>query len=253
MLRKRRAMSSEKASRVKRSGHQTEDEFANLIGGKVYSARGGRKKDVVDASGDIHSVKGGEKKWQIFLYRGSRFSSDIDLPGSEYFLDCIKVFPDSISEYKRNKTDYKKKLGGAMRRLCLYLSGNSNTLRLLKKAILNNGEVDYFTIKDSGGFHIFDGDQVVRLIEHSVTLGNSRARQRGQVDAQKVVFKLNDLGVTLGEIEMRNDSTTHFKEIKFWIDKRRIMPLMYRNLTPQKRIGPQLFTYGAAARKFKLN
>lgn len=44
--RKRRAMTSEAASKVKLDGHKAEGEFALLIGGTIYAS--GRKKDVVD-------------------------------------------------------------------------------------------------------------------------------------------------------------------------------------------------------------
>lgn len=62
---KKRAMTSENARRVRQQGHDAEEEFASLIGGKTHSS--GKKKDVIDKRGDIHSVKSGDKKWQIFL------------------------------------------------------------------------------------------------------------------------------------------------------------------------------------------
>ena len=67
-IRKRRAMTTEAARRVKLSGHEAEKEFADLIGGQIYP--GTRKKDVIDAQNNIHSVKSGDKKWQVLLYEG---------------------------------------------------------------------------------------------------------------------------------------------------------------------------------------
>jgi len=90
--RKRRAMTTEAARRVKLAGHQAEKEFANLIGGQIYP--GSRKKDVVDARGNIHSVKSGAKKWQIFLYGKKRFEDSIGFLGAHLFIDCIDSFPE---------------------------------------------------------------------------------------------------------------------------------------------------------------
>ncbi len=65
--RKRRAMITEAARRVKLAGHQAEKEFPDLIGGQIYP--GSRKTDVVDAQGNIHSVKSGDKKMaNLFIW-----------------------------------------------------------------------------------------------------------------------------------------------------------------------------------------
>jgi len=92
-------MTTENARRVKLAGHEAEKEFANLINGKIYL--GSRKRDVVDAQNNIHSVKSGEKKWQIFLYKKSRFQKSIGFIGAPYFIKCIESFPESRVVYKR--------------------------------------------------------------------------------------------------------------------------------------------------------
>jgi len=64
---KKKAMSSEKASYVKRKGHADAREFAICLGiGKEYRSEPQAKKDVIDSEGRSYSVKSGEKKWQIF-------------------------------------------------------------------------------------------------------------------------------------------------------------------------------------------
>lgn len=67
--RKTRASSSAEARRYRQQGHDDALRFAIAIGlNKDYKNDPKAKKDVIDPSGDAHSVKSGEKKWQIFLY-----------------------------------------------------------------------------------------------------------------------------------------------------------------------------------------
>lgn len=76
-IRKTRASSSDEARRYRQQGHDDALLFALAIGlSEDYKNDAKAKKDVIDPSGDSHSVKSGEKKWQIFLYRLNRFKSD---------------------------------------------------------------------------------------------------------------------------------------------------------------------------------
>lgn len=101
---KKRAMSSEKASYVKRQGHADARKFAELLGiGKEYKSDLKAKKDVIDWEGNSYSVKSGEKKWQIFLYGKTRFGEDYTFKGmnglGELFMRCIDSFPESREKY----------------------------------------------------------------------------------------------------------------------------------------------------------
>jgi len=58
---------------------------------------------------------------------------------------------------------------------------------------------------------------VVKVLSEKISVENSKARQKGQIDDQKVVFKVDKR--TIGEIEMRNDSDVHYREVKFWLNK----------------------------------
>jgi hypothetical protein len=65
---KRKAMSKEKAQNVRAKGHEDAKSFAKLIGlDSDYQNDVKAKKDVIDLSGDAHSVKSGAKRWQLFL------------------------------------------------------------------------------------------------------------------------------------------------------------------------------------------
>ena len=77
MPRVKRGLSSENARKVRQQGHDDAFEFAMLIGlDSDYQNDVVAKKDVIDPSGDAHSVKSGNKKWQLFLYGLNRFSTD---------------------------------------------------------------------------------------------------------------------------------------------------------------------------------
>lgn len=255
---RRRAMTTERARSVKLAGHQAEKEFADLIGGQVYV--GSRKKDVIDAQGNIHSVKSGEKKWQIFLYGQNRFEKSIGFLGAPFFVACINSFPDKWSEYQSNKSLFKTKLQRPMEELKDFLLEKENRyffhcnkLIFLLEALFHSSEVDYFTVKDGPIFHIFDAEEVIKTIDDSVTLINSKAGQAGQMDDQKVVFKLTEDNTTIGEIEMRNDSEVHYKQIKFWMDREKTLQLLKDKISSQKSRSANLITYGKATSKFLLN
>lgn len=254
---KRRAMTSENASRVKREGHAVENEFASLIGGQVYP--GVNKKDVIDGQNNIHSVKGGEKKWQIFLYGKKRFEDSIGFLGAKFFIECLDVFPEKRNDYVKSKNKYKTELQSKMVNLKNFLSGSndifvhSNKLIFLQEAIFHNSEVDYFTVKEGGMFHIFPSGEVLREINDSIILNNSKAKQADQFDSQKVIFILKDEKITIGEIEIRNDSESHYRQVKFWMDKDKTLNLLKNKISPSKQYSSRIFVYGKAIKRFKIN
>ncbi len=101
-------MTTAAARRVELAGHEAEKEFADLIGGFIYP--GSRKKDVIDAQGNIHSVKSGDKKWQIFLYSRNRFETSVGFLGAPFFIACIDSFPQKRNEYEKDKIKFKAQL-----------------------------------------------------------------------------------------------------------------------------------------------
>lgn len=200
---RRRAMTSEKASFVKRQGHRDAREFANLIGLRDdYKNDQTAKKDVIDKSGDSYSVKSGEKKWQIFLYGKTRFESDYSFRAmngiGQLLLECIECFPDSLTKYRKNKELYKDKLQRPMVKLCNKLKDKGRVSAFIDKAMFNSGEVNYLVIKHEGKFHIYWSRDVVNTLSGNMVVENSQARNMGQVANQKVVFKINNK--TYGEI-----------------------------------------------------
>jgi hypothetical protein len=259
MAYKKRAMTSEQARRVRQDGHDDAKKFAYLIGlPSDYQNDPQAKKDVIDLAGDAHSVKSGVKKWQIFLHSPSRFEKDTifkRLNGLGQLLsDCLNVFPKESKEYKKNKVHFKNLLRGPMQALKERLQ-NKETLKVfLEKSFFNAGEVSYLTIKHDDSFYIFRDEDVVKALTENINVENSAGEQ-------KVIFKTKNTNLktlnrfpltTIGEIEMRNDSEVHFKEIKFWMGKNKTFELLKTSISPIKKIKSGLFLYGKALKTFKI-
>jgi len=250
---KKKAMTSQKASFVKKKGHEDAREFAKLLGiGKEYKSDPQAKKDVIDFEGHSYSVKSGEKKWQIFLYGKTRFEKDYTFKGmdglGDLFLKCINIFPENRNEYLKNKDKYKKRLQKPMQEISKKLKEKKLLAAFIDKAIFNSGEVDFLVIKEKEIFHIFWSKEVVDSLVKNYSPENSKARIKNQYDSQKVVFKVEDK--THGEIEVRNDSEVHYREIKFWLDKKLTFNLLKSNIKALKKIKHNLIIYGKAINKF---
>jgi hypothetical protein len=254
--RKKRAMTHEKASKVKTSGHADEEIFATLIGGFVI--KGTNKKDVIDKNHNLHSVKSGEKKWQIFLYSKSRFENSIGFFGAKKFIDLLNSIPESFKEYTDNKTISKRNLAKEMLKLKDFLDSENdffvqnNKIIFLHEAIFHGNEVNYFTIKNDGQFHIFDSMEVLNLIDKNTFLTTSKSRREEETDDQKVLFKIKSLELTLAEIEIRTDSENKYKSVLFNMYKKRLMFLLDSQITEKKTINSDLVIRGRAIKKFKI-
>ena len=248
-------MTAEQAREVRARGHKDAREFAYLIGlKKDYQNDPKAKKDVIDRNGDAHSVKSGMKKWQIFLYGKRRFEDDLAFQAmngiGQLCIECIEAFPPSRDDYLKDKIKYKTKLTKPMIALCAKLKFPGRLSTFLGKSLLNGGEVNYLTIKSEGAFHVFWGEEVIRILSNNIGVENSQARQVNQVAAQKVVFKV---GTTLGEIEMRNDSPIHYREIKFWMHKAKTFTLLASKIEPMEEWKTGLCIYGKAIKRFARN
>jgi hypothetical protein len=251
-MRKRKAMTSEKASYVKRKGHADAQEFARALGiGKEYKSEPQAKKDVIDLEGHSYSVKGGEKKWQIFLYGKTRFERDYSFRGmnglGDLFLRCINSFPENRNQYLRNKDKYKIQLQKPMRELCKRLKEKRLLAAFIDKSMFNSGEVDFLVIKEGEIFHVFWSREVVEILVNNYVVENSKARNENQFNDQKVVFKFEN--VTHGEIEMRNDSEIHYREIKFWLNKKLTFNLLKSQIRAVQNFTSKIIFYGKTIRK----
>lgn len=249
-IRKSRASSSEKARQIRQQGYDDALLFALKIGlDKDYRNDAKAKKDVIDSSGDAHSVKSGEKKWQIFLYRLSRFEDFRAMNGiGELLINCIESFPASFDEYQNNKTEAKEKLRPHMVALANKLQDKYRLKAFISKSMFNGGEVNYLTVYDKKKFHVFWGKEVEQIMVDNLVVTNSQARQAGQFPEQKVILQYK--GVNLGEVEMRNDSPIHYREIRFNMIKPKMMRLLYEKITLKQNYNDDVIVYGEAIRHF---
>jgi hypothetical protein len=97
---------------------------------------------------------------------------------------------------------------------------------------------------------VFWSKEVVEALTKLLEVENSKARGKGQIDAQKVVFKYNNK--TIGEIEMRNDSDIHYREVKFWMSKSLTFDLLKTYINQFKKVSDRIILYGRAINKLKL-
>lgn len=251
--RKKRGLQSAGARWVRQSGHNDALEFAIAIGlSKDYKNDLRAKKDVIDPSGDSHSVKSGQKKWQIFLYGLGRFESDdafrVMNGIGDLLIECINSFPNSFDEYQKNKPKAKERLRVHMRALKDKLSEKHRLRAFFNKSLFNGGEVNYLTIKDDGVFHVFLNSDVLDVFSDNLTVANSRAVSEGQFSEQKVIFQYE--GKNLAELEMRNDTKVHYREIRFNMIKPKAMALLSDKITITQKYNEKVVVHGNASKKF---
>jgi len=249
--RKRRAMTTKTARKVKLDGHKLEEIFAKLINGKPISGTG--KKDVLDKRNKVYSIKGAQKKWQIFLYARDRFKKDRNIPGREFIIKCIDSFPNSWEKYKKNKKKYKQVLQPCMKDLKDFLSKKNNKLAFFSKSFLEDSDVDYLVIRDDNVFCVFDGEEAVKTIDRFTDVENSKSRGKGQMDALKVVFKEGETRkTTIGEIELRTDRKEKFRRVKFWMLRNKTLNLLKEKITTKVKKNNNIIAYGKARKSFRL-
>ena len=252
-MRRRRALSSEDARRIRQRGHDDAKQFAQSIGlSSDYQNDIRAKKDVIDPSGDAHSVKSGEKKWQIFLYGLGRFWADDTFGAMNGIGDalaaCINAFPSDFRAYQRNKAAAKERLRRPMRKLAELLQDKRILRAFLNKSLFNAGEVNYLSVKHEGVFHVFLNQDVIQVFSDNLEVCNSRARTAGQTPEQKVLFRYN--GLNLGELEMRNDSEVHYRQVRFNMIKPKAMELLFSQIPMTNEFNDQVSVYGNASKSF---
>ncbi|MFH1004648.1 MAG: hypothetical protein V1781_04010 [Bacteroidota bacterium] len=250
---KRKAMTTEKARQVRQQGHDDALEFASLIGlDNDYKNDSKAKKDVIDKSGDAHSVKSGSKRWQLFLYSINRIREDDffqTMNGiGQLLIECINSFPLCFQDYTANKKIAKEKLRTPMRKLAELLQEKRRVRSFINKAMFNGGEVNYLTVRHNDIYHVFLNKDVVRIFANAVEITNSKAITKSQTSEQKVIFKYNNHN--LCELEIRNSGENHYREVLFVMNKLKMMNLLFGKIPQTKKFNNRVFIYGDASKKF---
>lgn len=249
---KSRGSTSKAAREYRQAGHDNALLFALKIGlSKDYQNDKKAKKDVIDPSGDAHSVKSGKKKWQIFLYSRKRFVDDDGFQAlngiGTLLVHCIDAFPPSFSEYTKNPVAAKERLRTPMREIKDRLQRKALLRAFLKKALFNSGEVDYLTAFYENKFHVFHNTDVIKAMGECFQVENSGTREGG-LPEQKVLFRYD--GGTVGELEMRNDSAKHYQEVRFNMNIEPFMKMIFSKIPKTKEYNEDVFIYGYAEKKF---
>ena len=246
-----RGSDPEQARITRQRGHDNALAFAQAIGMQAdYRNDPAAKKDVIDPSGDAHSLKSGEKRWQIFLYGRTRFEEDdgfqaLDGVG-ELLIHCIDAFPPNMADYVTSKNAYKQRLRTPMRELRDRFQRKALLRAFLMKSIFNGGEVNYLTILNQGVYHVFLNAEVVRTMGDAFEVVNSGSRGDDPPE-QKVLFRYRNGNV--GELEMRNDSARHYQQVRFNMLVQPAMELLF-TITPKRQFNSLVMVYGAAIRRF---
>ena len=248
-----RGSSPDVARAYRQSGHDDALIFALEIGlDEDYKRDPKAKKDVIDPAGDAHSVKSGQKKWQIFLYRRNRFIEDDGFQAlngiGQLLVHCVDAFPPRYSDYVNNKDAAKTRLQVPMRELKDRFQRKVLLRAFLRKSIFNSGEVNYLTIFHNERFHVYWSDDVVTAMVSLFEVVNSTARSKNQFDDQKVLFRHH--GQNVGELEMRNDSEQHYGEVRFNMNKDPCMRLLAEAGFESVEYSPQIVLHGRAITTF---
>ena len=260
---RRRAMSSSHASDVKVSGHRNEQDFAILIGGQVNLGAHSDKKDVIDAQHRSHSVKAGTW-WQIFLYGRDRLATNTILQGlgslSDILVACVDAFPLKFDEYLRDKRVAKTRLQVPMRQLQQELTNARLFRAFLEKSLFDGGNADYLSYTLGAAnrslsdkeFHLFHKDDVVSSLAEDIQVQNSKARNRNQMNDQKVIFRSRQVGRNIGELEDRHDSSSHYRQMKFRLNAGDVNRILQSSVARREMVSAQLAAYGKAIGKIQV-
>ena len=256
MAKGRRGGTTEQGRAYRQRGHNIALQFAQHLGlDEDYQRDKKAKKDVIDPAGDAHSVKAGIKKWQGALYRRSRFESDIGfqtLNGiGALLIDCIDAFPPTFAEFRQDKQSEraaKELLRIPMIELKDRFQDKILVKGFLMKSIFNGEEVNYLTIHRDNLFHVYWSKEVVDVMAEHFTVGNSTSRH-GNPDCQKVIFKFNNNNAI--ELEMRNESPKHYKEIRLNLIAKKCFELLSTHIQGgQSYIDKPIISYGQAVPNF---
>ena len=210
-IHKKRAMTSEKASIVKKDGHINETDFAALIGGQVIPGQG---KADVSKNGFNFSLKKICKRIQVALYSRNSKNWSESSPSALMCKDILTLYPETFDKYQENKNHFKNLLRERMVAFKDHLSQLNNLKEYLSLVFTNSGEVHFIVMRDGDKQYIFDANEAIDAIVNAARIVNSKARKPGDTPEQKVLVtipKNNDYRNLL-ELEIRNSSKGHYAE-----------------------------------------
>ena len=202
----------------------------------------------------------------------------------EYFTDrikCIEFKENYVSKHGRAKakllsnTEVSKALGKnvyikskedlaiSTSMVCNALQDKMFLREFLMEALFNNQEVDFLAIRDDTyikdkKFRIFEREEVIEILSQKLEPSVSQAGKVPEdynVGSQKTLLcykKDNGKDKNIVEIEIRNDSSTHYRQVRFNMYSRDTLHLLLKELDkkPSKSINQSVIAYGKAVSKF---
>jgi hypothetical protein len=202
----------------------------------------------------------------------------------EYFEDrikCIEFKEKYISKHGRAKAKLlsntevsgalgenlyiqsKENLAKSTSMVCNALEDKMFLREFLMEALFNNQEVDFLAIRDDTylkdkKFRIFEREEVIEILSQKLEPAVSQAGKVPEdynVASQKTLLcykKENGKNKNIVEIEIRNDSSTHYRQVRFNMYSRDTLYLLLKELDgkPSKLIKESVIAYGRAVSKF---
>lgn len=227
-----RASTPEQAREYRQAGHNEEDLLVLLYDWKKPNNHIG-KTDLIDESNNHYSVKkGSAKHWQVFLYKLSRLKNDTSLKNikidnlgnfSELIVRGLKSFPQDFANYNGEiKHLGKLNFATVIEKILVLFNKKENIYKFLDFAFFNSGEVDYLVISEevenTKNFLKFERVEFLTYFTENFIVEGSTGRRQGEYDNQKVLFKHKSIKdnklVNFIELEYRNDSKVHYRELR---------------------------------------
>lgn len=153
----------------------------------------------------------------------------------------------------------KERLSNTTKGICERLQKQDLRENFLREALFNNYEVKYLVVKDTtyekdDFFKVFEREDVVKILGEKLLPANSTSGNVPidyNVSGQKTLLtycKEKDKRKNIVEIEIRNDSKIHYRQVRFNMYSSDTLFLLTRDLTCfQKTIfGEKVFLYGNA-------
>lgn len=257
-----RGSASGDASNYKKGGHTNEELFSDLIGGSTKNLPPQGKTDVKDRNGLNYSVKGLNKKWQIFLYSPNRIAGDQgfqELAKSGFDLRKMQAcFPSDYSEYTKAKVVAKRiwadlrsensglrveetpltenlyvkskmSLGKATAKLKQALDSERILGEFIEKSLFNGKEVQRFAIGGNRKFSVFEASEVVAFLASKLTprlSGTGGHWDDISIPGQKMLLWFDS---NILELEVRNDSESKYRSLRLNMISSKAIKLLLDN------------------------
>jgi len=255
LINRRRAPSSEISSEKKIGGHKREDEYAALINGTVikgtqkgdvrdinqnlHSVKGGKKWQVFlyryETISNSHFLNILKSCLDAFPEDYDKYLEDrtrcialreklvTEIGKEKVKLMSNKDFLAILGDDQNSYVKAKQSLSIATGNVCNKLHDKEFLKKFIQEAMFNNTEVDFLAVKSRSDhkFRVFSRPNVINAFASRMSPGISKAGKVPEdfnVDGQKTILtyeKLPGKNKNIVEIEIRNDSKQHYREVRF--------------------------------------